>query len=47
MNKDKNGADLSATEDEGPFSSYEFEGKPMLDKDAMGREIFWEDIGRP
>lgn len=25
----------------------EFESKPMLVTDNMGREIFWEDMGRP
>jgi len=25
----------------------ENESKPMPITDAMGREIFWEDIGRP
>jgi hypothetical protein len=24
-----------------------FESKPVIDKDAMGREKFWEDLGRP
>jgi hypothetical protein len=24
-----------------------FESKPIVDKDAMGREKFWEDLGRP
>jgi len=23
------------------------ESKPMQIKDSMGREIFWEDLGRP
>lgn len=27
--------------------NFEFESKPMLETDAMGREIFWEDLGRP
>jgi hypothetical protein len=27
--------------------NFEFESKPMTDKDAMGREKFWEDLGRP
>ena len=25
----------------------EFESKPMPVTDNMGREVFWEDIGRP
>ncbi len=25
----------------------EFESKPMPVTDSMGREIFWEDLGRP
>jgi len=25
----------------------EFESTPMADIDAMGREKFWEDLGRP
>jgi len=25
----------------------EYESKPIPVTDAMGREIFWEDIGRP
>jgi hypothetical protein len=24
-----------------------FESKPIVEKDAMGREKFWEDLGRP
>jgi hypothetical protein len=27
--------------------NFEFESKPMPETDAMGREKFWEDIGRP
>lgn len=27
--------------------NFEFESKPMPETDAMGREVFWEDIGRP
>ncbi len=27
--------------------NFEFESKPMVDKDAMGREVFWQDLGRP
>ncbi len=36
----------SAPKIEQPFSTYEFETTQILDKDAMGREKFWEDIGR-
>jgi hypothetical protein len=25
----------------------EFESKPIVETDAMGREKFWEDVGRP
>lgn len=24
-----------------------FESKPMVETDAMGREMFWQDLGRP
>jgi hypothetical protein len=27
--------------------NFEFETKPMSETDAMGREKFWEDLGRP
>jgi len=27
--------------------NFEFESTPMAETDAMGREKFWEDIGRP
>jgi len=27
--------------------NFEFESKPMPETDAMGREKFWEDLGRP
>jgi hypothetical protein len=27
--------------------NFEFESKPMATTDAMGREVFWEDLGRP
>jgi len=27
--------------------NFEFESKPVLEIDAMGREKFWEDLGRP
>lgn len=26
---------------------FEFESKPIVETDAMGREKFWEDLGRP
>ena len=26
---------------------FSFESKPMQETDAMGREKFWEDLGRP
>jgi len=42
----QNSAKLSATQEES-FSSYEFEANQILDKDAMGREVFWNDMGRP
>ena len=42
----QNSAKLSAAGEEA-FSSYEFESNTLLDKDAMGREIFWNDMGRP
>jgi hypothetical protein len=45
---DQNSAKFSASaEEENPFSTYEFESNSILDKDAMGREKFWEDMGRP
>ncbi len=25
----------------------EYESKPIVERDAMGREKFWEDLGRP
>ena len=28
-------------------NEFQFESKPMLETDAMGREKFWEDLGRP
>ena len=31
---------------EQPFSTYEFESTALLETDAMGREKFWEDLGR-
>jgi hypothetical protein len=24
-----------------------FESKPLVETDAMGREVFWQDLGRP
>lgn len=27
--------------------NFEFESKHVLEIDAMGREKFWEDLGRP
>ena len=42
----QNNAKLSAAEEK-PFATYEFEANTLLDKDAMGREIFWNDMGRP
>jgi len=26
---------------------FSFESKPIVETDAMGREIFWQDMGRP
>jgi hypothetical protein len=26
---------------------FSFESKPIVETDAMGREKFWEDLGRP
>lgn len=26
---------------------FHFESNPMIETDAMGREVFWQDIGRP
>jgi len=37
----------SASAAEETFSTYEFEAATLLDKDAMGREVFWNDMGRP
>jgi hypothetical protein len=42
----QNSANFSAAEEE-TFSSYEFEANSMLNTDSMGREKFWEDLGRP
>ena len=38
--------EVSASKIEQAFSTYEFEATQILDKDAMGREKFWEDLGR-
>jgi hypothetical protein len=27
--------------------NFEFESKPIPETDSMGREQFWEDLGRP
>jgi len=27
--------------------NFEFESNPIVETDAMGREKFWEDLGRP
>jgi hypothetical protein len=27
--------------------AFQFESKPIVETDAMGREKFWEDMGRP
>jgi hypothetical protein len=42
----QNSEKISAPKEE-TFSSYEFEAGAILEKDAMGREIFWDDMGRP
>jgi hypothetical protein len=36
----------SAPKIEQAFSTYEFESTALLETDAMGREKFWEDLGR-
>lgn len=28
-------------------NDFQFESKPISEKDALGREKFWEDLGRP
>lgn len=38
---------ISAPKKEDHFSTYEFESNSILETDAMGREKFWEDLGRP
>jgi len=42
----QNSANLSAAEEE-TLSSYEFESNSLSEKDSMGREVFWNDMGRP
>ena len=27
--------------------NFEFESNPIVETDAMGREVFWQDMGRP
>jgi hypothetical protein len=44
---DQNSANFSASAEEKPFATYEFEASALLEKDSMGREIFWNDMGRP
>jgi hypothetical protein len=36
----------SAPKIESAFETYEFESTSLLETDAMGREKFWEDLGR-
>jgi hypothetical protein len=43
MNKEP---EKSAPKIEATFSIFEFESTALLETDAMGREKFWEDIGR-
>jgi hypothetical protein len=43
MNKEP---EKSAPKIEQQFSTYEFESTVLLETDAMGREKFWEDLGR-
>jgi len=38
--------EASAPKIEQAFSTYEFEATSILETDAMGREKFWEDLGR-
>jgi hypothetical protein len=42
----QNSANFSAAEEENPFN-YEFESNSLSEKDSMGREVFWNDMGRP
>jgi|694.fasta_scaffold13477_35 hypothetical protein len=42
----QNSANFSAADEE-TFSSYEFESNTLTETDSMGREKFWEDMGRP
>ena len=41
----KEGIPMQSVSDVVPEPS--FESEPMIEIDAMGREIFWQDIGRP
>jgi hypothetical protein len=43
MDKDN---EKGAPKIESTFSTYEFESTALLESDAMGREKFWEDLGR-
>jgi hypothetical protein len=43
---DQYSANFSAPKVEPSFSTYEFESNTLLETDAMGREKFWEDLGR-
>ncbi len=47
MDKDKKSENSSAPKVEEAFSSYEFEANSIIETDQMGREKFWEDMGRP
>ena len=38
--------ETSAPKIEPSFSTFEFEATSILETDAMGREKFWEDMGR-
>jgi len=42
----QNSAKISAPQEENLFN-YEFESNSLSDKDSMGREVFWDDMGRP
>jgi len=35
------------TQLENPFKDIQTEGEAIKETDAMGREKFWEDLGRP
>jgi len=39
-------SEKSASKIEPSFASYEFESNSILETDAVGREKFWEDLGR-